>query len=200
MFLAIDFEGSHRNPRQGFPVQIGVAVMDLGGNVVDSDEWLIKCPVHYATGKPMREADAFALAISGITLERLESEGLTSADSCHRLEEFATRNKASSMPNVAYNTSYDTECYRDMLFNGGYFDKSSYPGIYRVYPEILSATWICAMVAARRSLASVLDKFSLDDVADYFGLVRSTDKHGALEDAIIAGKVYAQLREVAKAA
>jgi DNA polymerase III epsilon subunit-like protein len=185
--LALDFEGSSKEPRRGCPVQLGIAVME-DGNVLDSDEWMIRPPLHYKTGKPTREVDAYSLRISGLSLERIEAEGLTSRESCARLHTFIKKNSAISLQTVAYNFTYDAECYGQMLYDGGEFDRSVYE--YLAYPDALGPKWTCAYRMARLMLADHLLKFSLDDVAGYFNLARSGETHGALEDAILAGKVF----------
>lgn len=45
--------------------------------------------------------------------------------------------------------------------------------------------WECALMRARRDLR--LSRYSLDEVAGALGLSRSSDTHGALEDAVLAG-------------
>lgn len=189
MILALDFEGTNKDPRKGAPCQIGLAVMD-GEGVIASDEWLIAPPRHYKTGKPTREVDAYALEVSGLTLADIES-GLTSYLSCARLASFVKDNNAGSLPVVAYNIGYDYECYGQMLYDGGHFDRDVYE--YLPFGDVLGAKWICAFRMSRRLLSGDLIKFSLDDVAAYFGLSRVGGKHGALEDAILAGRIYARL-------
>lgn len=192
--LALDFEGSHKDPRRGWGVQIGVAVMD-GPEVIAQDEWLIACPKHYRSGKPTRECDAWSLTISGLTLEKIEAEGLTAYDSCFRLEGFIQMNNAGNLPVVAFNFTYDAETYSQMLFDGGRFDRKIYE--YVVYPEILGPRWICAYRMARRQLPNLVHH-NLDAVAEHFGLSRETDSHEALADAILAGKVYHALTTAGK--
>lgn len=182
--LALDFEASNKDPRRGCPVQMGVAVME-GETVLASDEWLIRPPVHYKTGKPMKEVDAYALRISGLSLDTIESDGLTSFESCARLATFVKDNAAGSMTNLAYNFTFDAESYGQMLFDGGHYDYDLRE--YMPFPDILSPKWICAYRMTRRMLADSLIKFSLDDAAGFFGLARGGDAHGALEDAILAG-------------
>ena len=94
---------------------------------------------------------------------------------------------------MCFNVSYDLACYRNMLF----FASDWHPYIkgQRVsWPEILSANWTCAMATARHLLPG-LDDYKLDTVAAHFGLCRQTESHGALEDAILAGRVYAQMTQ-----
>lgn len=189
--LAIDFEGTNREPRRGCPVQIGVCVMD-GETVEVADEWLIRPPTHWKSGKPTKEVDAYSLRVSGLTLEDIEENGLPSEESCVRLAQFVKTNVASSLPVVAFSMSYDIECYERMLYDGGQYsfeDREYYP-----FRAILGAKWVCARQMARLMLPALMH-YSLDDVAEFFGLVRDTENHEACADAILAGKVYARLRE-----
>lgn len=188
--LAMDFEATNKDPRRGCPCQLGIAVMD-GETIIAQDEWLIKPPTHYKTGKPTKEVDAYALRVSGLSLETIEAEGLSSTASCDRLRKFVVGQQAESMPVLCYNFTFDAETYGQMLFDGGCYDRSIYE--YMPYPEILSPRWICAYRLARKKLANDLIKFSLDDVADHLGLQRSGDTHSALEDAVLAAKVYHML-------
>jgi DNA polymerase III epsilon subunit-like protein len=188
--LAIDYEGSHRNPRQGCPVQLGVAVME-SGKVLAEGEWLIKPPVHYKTGKPTREVDAYALRVSGLDLDVIERDGLTSRECCETFESWVSDNEGRHLPVIAFNISYDVECYGNMLFDGGGYDR--YAGVYKGYPEILGPKWICAYRWARRAID--LESHSLDSVSGHFGLSRNAELHGAREDAILAGHVFFRLTE-----
>lgn len=195
--LALDYEGTSKEPRRGWGCQLGVAIMD-GPEVLAQDEWLIKCPRHYKTGKPMRECDAFSLGISGLTLERIEAEGVTAYESCERLKAFVLDNDAKHLPVVAYNFTYDAEAYGQMLFDGGHYDFEERQ--YFGYPEILGPKWICAYRWARRALEGRLTEWKLDDVAAHFGLARETESHEACADAILAGKVFHALAEASKVA
>ncbi len=196
LIFAIDFEGSHKNPRVGCPIQIGLALM-AGESVLESWESLIQPPRHYKTGRPTREADAYALQVSGLTLDELDSAP-ASRQVCHLLSkviedwENKHRFEADDIPNVAFNIGYDFDSYCDLLFQGGEYDRhlAEYVG----YKPILGSQWICASQMARRTIdAYSIRSYSLDDVASYFGMERSTDKHGALEDAILAGQAYNRL-------
>jgi len=188
-FLALDWEGSHKNPQLGCPVQCGIALME-DSEVIASDEWIIRQPVHYKTGKPTKEVDANALAISGITLEQMEREGLTPLESCNRLEKFVRQNEARSLRVLTFNASYDLATYRNHLFDGGGWHATE-RGVFSPYPEILGATWTCIMATARHLVN--IPKYSLDSVAEHLGMSRETEIHGALEDAILAGRCYVEM-------
>lgn len=193
--LALDFEGTSKDPRMGYPAQIGVAVMD-GDEVLAQDEWLHLQPVHYKTGAPTKVVDANSLRIWGMTLDRLDQEGITIREGCDRLARFVEDNAAQWLPIVSYNITYDVESYGAMLFEAGYYDRSLYK--YLPYHEVLGPRWVCAYRMARLKLPH-LAGHKLDDVADHFGLARDTLTHGALMDAILGGKVYNRLAASMKA-
>lgn len=189
-FLSLDFEGTSKEPRQGYPAQCGVALF-VDGKVVAEDEFLMRQPRHYKTGRPTRVVDANSLDVWGMTLERLEFEGMTAGEGCARLRKFVHDTSCRTAPVLAYNVSYDIECYGQMLFDGGCYDR--FIAEYIPQDEILSHRWVDAFRLARATLAGKLIKFDLDSVAAYYGLSRATDKHGALEDAKLAGHVYLAL-------
>lgn len=193
LILAIDFEGSHKNPRVGCPIQLGIALMS-GCDVLEQWETLIQPPKHYKSGRPMREVDAYALQVSGITLEDLESAP-TPSQVCYSLSALVRawahghRFNVEDVPNVAFNIGYDFEAYCDVLYNGGAYNYRTRE--YEGFSPILGHRWECASQLARRRLS--LCKYGLDDVLSHFELRRSTSAHGALEDAILAGKAYHRL-------
>jgi DNA polymerase III epsilon subunit-like protein len=191
MFLAIDFEGTHREPRKGCPIQLGIALMTESGEVLDQDEWLIQPPLHYKTKRPTKEVDAYALRVSGLTLEQVE-QGLTARESCQRLKVFVTRNNVKDLQTVAYNFTYDAEMLGQMQFEAGHYDPHYRE--FRPHPDILGHQWVCAYRLAKRKLPN-LPNHTLEEVAKYFGLQRTAQTHGALEDAILAGNIYARLQE-----
>ena len=190
--LALDFEGTHREPRRGCPIQLGVAVME-DNQVLASDEFLIAPPVHYKTGKPMKEVDAYSLKVSGLTLDQVEAEGLKAYVACCRLDAFCQFNSAHNLPVLAYSFTYDAECYGQLLYEGGRYDYDLQKRL--AYREILSPTWIDMYRIARRKLEGVIYDFTLDFVAEHCGLARASEKHGALEDAILAGSIYFELEK-----
>lgn len=193
--LALDFEGTNKEPRRGAPIQLGLAIMD-SGTVVAQAETLIRPPTHYKSGKPTKEVDAYSLRVSGLTLEKVESEGLGSTTACKWLQSFVKKHDAKEMPIVAYSMSYDIECYRQLLYDGGTYDWDLRE--YFGFPEIICGPWHCAFSMARMRLSGKLLNFSLDDVAGFFGLSREGEAHGAGEDCILAGQIFHRLSETAK--
>lgn len=189
-FIAIDFEGSSKDPRRGAPIQIGAVLMD-DDEVIGTFESLIGLPRHYKTGKITREVDAIALAVSGITLEQLESAPSSSTV----INDFETKfGDYSHLPMVAFNASYDLECFNNLYFEAGSFDFDAREYFGR--QPVGFSNWICARMFAQSTL-NYCANFSLDEVVTFLNLPpREGDQHGALEDAILAGKVYAKLQEI----
>jgi DNA polymerase III epsilon subunit-like protein len=189
-FLALDFETSGTDPRRHAPVSLGVALME-GPEVLDSREWIIAPPKHYKTGRVEREYDVFALKVSGLTLAQIE-RGLTAIQVCGQLADWSRSNGSKDLAVVAFNASFDLSFYSDLLFLGGRYDTPS--RAFKPFTPPLTGPWQCARMIAQTSVD--LPKYDLDTVANHFGFERSTDKHGALEDAILAGRVYAALSAI----
>lgn len=192
IYLAIDFEGSGTDPQEHAPVSLGVALMD-DATVLESQEWLIQPPLHWSDpSKVMRCYDERARMIHGYTLEYLLENGIPIRDVCQDLKRFVTEHQCANRPNVAYNASYDLGMMGTLMFLGGEYDRAERE--YRRFPCPISGPWQCVMQLAERRLPN-LGRYRLDDVAECFGLSRTSDKHGALEDAIIAGRVFTAIRE-----
>jgi DNA polymerase III epsilon subunit-like protein len=99
-----------------------------------------------------------------------------------------------SLPLAAFNAGgYDWPMMRELSFLGGGYDAHA----RRFEPASLglSHRWVCAMELARAKIEPrEIEKYSLDHVAAYLGLEgRETEHHGALEDALLAGRVLRAL-------
>lgn len=191
-FVAIDYESSGLDPKRHAPVTLGVALMD-GFDVLASQEWRFSPPTN-KDGKVTREYDAFALEISGSSLEQLR-EGQTVAVVMRELEEWAVRHDCASSLVVAFNAPFDFSFYSECLFLGGSWNQRTRS--FQTFKPPLTGPWQCARMMAARQLS--LEKYSLDAVAAHFGLERSGETHGALEDAILAGKVFTLLYPMGRA-
>lgn len=192
-FLSLDFETSGVDPAIHAPVTLGIAVMD-DMEVLDSREWLCSPPVHWKDAdKITRAYDERARLIHGYHLETLILKGQPMAEVCAELTVFVNDHKVGNHPIVAWNANFDWSFFNTLLFLGGSFDRVA--KVYRPYRSMLSGPWQCAMQLAQRRLDSKED-YKLDTIAEAYGLSRSTDKHGALEDCILAGKVFIELRSI----
>lgn len=190
-FLALDFEGSGTDPQENAPVTLGAAVFD-GETVAAQKEWLIAPPTHYADpSKVTRCYDERARMIHGYSLERLMDEGEPIKSVCLSFAYFVQEHGMENRPIVAYNAAYDMPMMSTLMFLGGEYDR--YERKYRPFPIPVSGPWQCVYQLAQRRLGTDVDDFKLDTVAARFDLARS-GMHGALEDAILAGRVFLAIR------
>lgn len=182
-FLALDFETSGLDSKRHAPVSLGVAVFEEG-NLLDSKEWTIAPPTD-KNGKISREYDICALQISGYTWAQIKN-GTPLMQVMRELEAFAKANGVTEAMVLAYNAPFDFAWYSECLFLSGSWNpvERKFEGFR---PPLVGA-WQCARLIASRRLS--LQDYKLDTVAGHCGLARTTDKHGALEDAILAGRLF----------
>jgi DNA polymerase-3 subunit epsilon len=186
--LAIDFETSGLQAGTHQVIQIGCAVME-GAEVVASKEWLVGPKKHYKTGQAERAYDVRALEVSGISWKAIK-EAPAPAEIVRDLHCFAKDHECKWLPIVAFNASFDFSFYSDLLYMAGDFDRGQ-NAFFAAWPPFLGA-WKCAMLEAKDAVRG-LPNYKLDTVSEHFGLGRTTDLHGALEDAILAGRIYHEL-------
>lgn len=184
----VDEEGAGSKLAPG-PVTLGVAVME-GETVIESKEWLF-APVRGYRGELRRSYSDEATAIHGYSLEQMERDGLSVARVLDELGAFARKHKAISSKVVAFNSPFDLPVYSDCLFLAG----GKVDGKFRHHFSPLLGPWHCAAILSREMIDG-LKNYKLDTVAAHFGLARSTEKHGAEEDAILAGRIYHQLQQL----
>lgn len=189
-FIALDFETSGLDPQRHAPVSIGVALFE-DGEVGPEFEMHVGPTRHWKTQRIEREYDLCALEVSGASWPKIKSSP-PPAHVVHELRCHIDNWEANDLPVVAFNAPFDFAFYSQLLFMSSDWHPTE-RGV-RVQPvPPLCGPWYCAKMLARRELQ--LTNYSLDDVAAYFGLSRTGDKHGALEDAILAGRIYDRLTE-----
>jgi len=193
-FVALDFETSGLKPGEHAPVTLGVALMD-GETVIDSREWLFAPP--QKSGKITRAYDVVALEISGTSWTKIKREGLQHDAVCRQFLEFTREHDAVFLPVVAFNAPFDFSWYSELLFLGGSWNQ--HERRFETFLPPLAGPWQCARLQAVHALPG-LGSYTLDAVCAELGLSRSGDTHGALEDAILAGKVLSALGRKAVAA
>lgn len=191
-FIALDFEGSGKDPRRHAPTQIGLALFEED-TVVATLETLIGPPRHYKTKAITREYDATALELTGFTMKQLLAAP-EPAEVCSMVRAWVREHAIGSLPLAAFNAGgYDWPMMRELSFLGGGYDSSA----RRFEPASLglSHRWVCVMELARAKIEPrEIEKYSLDHVLAYLGIeARSTEFHGALEDAVKAGQVVRAL-------
>lgn len=190
-FIALDFETSHLQPSVGAPVTLGVALMD-GEDVIDRQEWLFAPPTK--NGKVTRAYDVVALEISGTSWTRIKKNGMEHSAVLRELQDFTMRHGATFLPVVAFNAPFDFSWYSELLFLGGSWNQ--HERRFETFLPPLAGPWQCARLQAVHALPG-LGSYSLDAVCAELGLSRSGDTHGALEDAILAGRVLSRIEQMA---
>lgn len=188
-YLALDFETSGTDKDRHAPVTLGVALME-DGEVLDSIEYLFAPPRHWKTKEITRAYEIGALEVSKVTWKRILTEGLECSYVCKSLGKWASDRGADELAIVAYNAPFDLGFYSTMLFLGGDWDPNT-RGKWLTATPPLFGPWQCAMMLMKR--AANLDDYKLDTAAAHFGLARSGEAHGALEDAVLAGQIYHRL-------
>ncbi len=182
--LALDFETGGLDPQRHGPVSLGVAVMD-GLEVIHSHEWKIQPPTKKAGGLAL-EYDYSALCVSGSNMKALISGGSPERTVLTELQKLAADFEMLDGMIVSHNAVFDAGFLSQMVFRCGVWDY----GKFRAFPEPLRGPWACTRRMASR--LSLPDN-KLDTVAAHFNLSRSTDLHEALEDCILAGRIYHHL-------
>jgi DNA polymerase III epsilon subunit-like protein len=185
-YLAVDFETSGTDAGQHAPVSLGLAIME-GETVLASNEWVFGPPKD-KNGKISRAYDVRALSISGVTWKKIQESPSMSVQ-LKAIKTWVNENGASLLPRVAFNASFDFGFWQTMLFLCGSWDR----GTFNIPQSPVIGTWECVMELAKSKLS--LPDYKLDTVAAHFGMARASDEHGALEDAIIAGRLLARLKE-----
>ena len=192
-FIALDFETSGLDPNRHAPVSIGIAIFEDGHPTGESLEGLIGPTTHWKTGKVEREYTVAALEVSGIKWADIKKAAHPKAV----VADIATWAKmfgCSDLPIVAFNAPFDFAFYSQLLYMASDWHPTERGVKIQPVPP-LCGPWYCAKMLARRELD--LSNYSLDDVAARFGLARESEKHSALEDAVLAGRVFHALSGVA---
>ncbi len=190
-FIALDFETSGLKPGEHAPVTLGVALMD-GPDVIDSREWLLATPTD-KNGRVNRAYDVVALEISGTSWTRIKREGESHAKVCKDLGDFSLQHGARHLTVVAFNAPFDFAWYSDLLFLAGSWNQHLRK--FETFLPPFAGPWQCSRLMAVHALPG-LDSYNLDTVASACGLSRSGETHGALEDAILAGRVFAHIQSL----
>lgn len=191
-FIALDFETSGVDPRRNAAIQLGVAYFE-GPDIVSEAEWLI-CPTRNKKGYYTREYDLCSMEFSGIGWPALK-RAPTARQVATELDQWADRHRLHDAMVVAYRASFDMAFYSEFLFDAGDWPK----GIKGFVPftSPLLGPWLCAYQMARSKIPhGNVPSFSLDEVANVYGIARTATRHSALEDARIAGCIYNAMRGV----
>lgn len=194
-FIALDFESGGTDPRIHAPVTLGVAHMD-GLDVLDGNEWVfarMDGPERKSIAR--RGYELRALEISGVTLAKLRNEGKPERVIFTEFSEWVKKCQGSTLPIVSFNATFDASFYSEWQFLCGAWD--NHLGEYKLPPEPLAGPWECARRLWRSQFPNA--KSDLDTAAAFFDLTRTGGIHGAAEDAILAGRVFTRLQDLAEA-
>jgi DNA polymerase III epsilon subunit-like protein len=187
-YLALDFETSGLNVKTHAPVSIGIAVMERGEVVNDTFYSIIGPPVHYKTGKIEREYNIPSLEVSGITWKEIKNGPMPKA-TLVKIKAWVEANDAARLPVVAFNSPFDLSFWSELLFLSGGYNRVT--NSFEVPVSPLLGPWYCAMQLAKAGLT--LPDYKLATVATHFDLDPQKEPHNALDDAILAGKVFWEL-------
>lgn len=189
-YIALDFETGGLDPKRHGACSLGVAIFE-DGTPIDQREWLIQPPKN-KNGRLICEYDAGAFEINGHSLDTLKS-GKPEKEVLDELSHLVLEHRAATSMIVSHNTVFDAAFLSEMVFRCGSW---SY-GKFVAYPEPMLGAWACT----RRMMQFLsLEDSKLDTLVRHFGLSRTGEIHGALEDAILCGKAYWLLREKARGA
>lgn len=184
-FLALDFETSGLSNQYDQILQVGAAVMDLGGNVLETYTTRITPFAKFSI-----KLDALSAQVGEITPESLAdwyrkvSDAPTSIEAFVDFMAWVQKHEAGRLPVVAWNAGFDRAFWSQWRFQNS----------KRVTGPGLSPTWVCAMETAMDHPATKgMPSYSLDSVLRYIGMDARPAAHDALGDAILAGTVYARL-------
>lgn len=189
-YVALDFETSGLDPKRHAPVSLGVALME-DQEILASREWLFAPPYDKSGVKVVREYDVTALEISGKSWTAIKRDGLTHARVCSELYDWSNKHEADELTVVAFNAPFDFAWYSELLMLGGSWNQLERR--FQTFQPPLTGPWQCARLIACKRLD--LPRYDLNTVAGAFDFSRTSAKHGALEDAILAGRVYEMLLE-----
>jgi DNA polymerase III epsilon subunit-like protein len=184
-FIALDFETGGLDPQRHGVVSLGLAIFE-NGEVVDSREWIVAPPTNKA-GKITVEYDVNALAINGVSWAQIKN-GVSEAETLRQAIQFADLHGVRDSLIVSHNTAFDAAFLSQMVFRCGSWNY----GKYEAFPEPLRGPWACTR---RMATTLGLPDMKLDTVCAQYGLSRTGEHHGALEDAVLCGQVYNRLAE-----
>lgn len=193
--LALDFETGGLDPSRHGAVQLGLAVMN-GDEVEHSQSWTIG-PKVKKNGYHEREYGVMALSISGTKWKEILAAP-PPRDTLYLVQAWLKSIEVADapcyLPIVSHNAVFDQGFWSDLVFQAGGYDRKK--SAFVPFHQLLCGAWHCTMRNAQGY--TPLDDYKLDTVAKHFGLSREGDKHGALEDAILAGRVFYRLTAVAE--
>lgn len=190
MFVALDFETGGLDPKRHWPVSLAIAVFNPASPepVVLERDWIIAPPLN-KDGKPTREYDICAMQINGMKWKDILG-GTPAKVVLNDIREIAAREGLSGMPVIAHNAAFDLAFYSELCHAAGEWNNHTRSWEAAIPP--LVGPWQCTKMLAQMQLPT-LPNHKLDTVAAHFGLSRTSEIHGAREDAKLAGQIYARM-------
>jgi len=188
--VALDFETSGLSSQYDYILQVGLAIME-GGEVVDEPFYTRVQP---NLAKFKISGDALAAQLGDIFTEdgmgKLATfmmalrDAPSSREVAQSLASWSERTGAWKFPVVAHNASFDCA-----FFSQWKFQQSSV-----LRPSPLSAVWIDTITMMERAFPGG-QSYNLDTCLLLAGLPSRPADHDALQDALLAGRLYAHLVE-----
>ena len=179
--LALDTETGGLDPNRHAIVSLGLAIME-DAEVIASREFRLGMD-------SKAEYDVKSLEINGISWKSIK-EGPDPKQVYVEAARWLDEHDAREIDIVSHNTAFDAAFISQWAFKCGYWDRGS--SCFIPAPELVRGPWWCTRRMASRLK---LENYKLDTVCSLYKLARTGEHHGALEDAVLAGKVFAALRE-----
>jgi DNA polymerase III epsilon subunit-like protein len=152
-----------------------------GPEAIASQEWIFG-------ENPKLEYDLHAMKIHGVKWADIAKAPPEKERYTH-VAAWLKENEAGGLPIASHYAVFDAAMYSEWVFRCGEYDKRANRFVQA--KDLLSGAWHCTKRMASCKLE--LPNYKLDTVAERFGLKRSGEAHGALEDAILAGRVFDSL-------
>lgn len=189
--VAIDFETTGLVPNYDSITSVALAYMDKG-DVLDA--WYCKVKPSMNSKFSLAALSVQTGEFSGTPEEMAEvARNITTmfdgafdgGEMAEQFRAFSAKHDLIHVPVVSHVAAFDKGFYDQRVL--------CFKSIFRHPP--LSPLWICTKELASIVFADPRIKLSLDSVLLHLGMGgRNSHVHGAMEDAILAGKVYDRLR------
>lgn len=192
--LLIDTETGGLDPSRHCILSMAALVLNYDGTVIDQmytliDEKKRVAPVGALAFYSWREIEDQALAVNGLTRERIQAEGVNTLMATEMLLDMLTmHDMRSGVTIVAHNARFDTDFLRSLF---------SLAGVGPEYDKRFSHRTICTQAVAlfmEQAGMLRLESSSLDGLCKRFGVNLDREGgHNALNDALATAEVFQHL-------
>lgn len=181
--VALDLETSDKNKAYGYIKQIACVVMEDGEVIGDPFYKTVEVPKSARIALEAVEAQIGSLQDKAKVAEWLTGflSGDSASDVFDELLAWSALHRASDYPNVAQNLHFDLSFVTDRLL---------FP--YKLRGNPFSPVWIDTLELARQMMPGKRS-YALGHLCSMLGLPEQDKAHDALQDAILAGRVYHRL-------